>query len=290
LDDLRLSTPNGLVPISNFVVREASARVDAIDRRDYKRVYDIRANADDGFAGNIIRAELREWVDGEIEAGRIARNVDIAFRGADEENAEAAEFFGGAMAAALFMMAVILLWQFNNFWHVFLTLQAVALSVIGVLLGIQLSFEYISILFVGTGVVTLAGIVVNNNIVLIDTYQRLRKLGFGVDEAVIRTAAQRLRPVMLTTITTICGLLPMIFQINADWANASLTIGGPASEWWVQLSAAVVWGLGFSTVLTLLLTPVMLGALPRLQTWLGQRFGVLDWADTAMGEKPAVAE
>lgn len=267
LDDLRVNTPQGSVPISNFVSREPRPRVDSINRRDGKRVLMVRANADEGYAGNLLLDELRGWIDEQVESGAIARDVDIDYLGADEENAEAVAFFGMAAAASVFMMGVILLWQFNNFWHVFLTLQAVVLSVIGVLLGVQLTFPYISILFLGTGVVTLAGIVVNNNIVLIDTYQRLRKLGMEVDEAVVRTAAQRLRPVMLTTVTTIFGLLPMVFQINADFARGTLSIGGPASEWWVQLSSAVVWGLGFSTLLTLILTPVLLAAPSRMGNW-----------------------
>jgi multidrug efflux pump len=137
----------------------------------------------------------------------------------------------------------------------------------------MLTFPYISILFLGTGVVTLAGSVVNNNIVLIDTYQRLRGLGMEADEAVIRTAAQRLRPVMLTTITTIFGLLPMVYQINADFAHGVIAVGGPASEWWVQLSSAVVWGLGFSTLLTLILTPVLLAAPARLGAWRDRMVG-----------------
>jgi multidrug efflux pump len=264
LDQLRVNTPEGAVPFSNFITREARPRVDSISRRDGKRVIEIRANAADGFAANLIRDDLRDWIDAEQEAGRIPADVDIRYRGADEETADAAVFFQSAMLASLFMMAVILLWQFNNFWHVFLTLQAVVLSVVGVMLGIQLSFPYISVLFVGTGVVTLAGIVVNNNIVLIDTYHRLRESGFEVDDAIVRTAAQRLRPVMLTTITTIFGLLPMVFQINANFGTGVISIGGPASEWWVQLSSAVVWGLGFATLLTLLLTPVFLGAPMRM--------------------------
>lgn len=264
LDQLRVNTPDGSVPLSNFVTREAHQRVDSINRRDGKRVIEIRANAREGFAANLLRDELRAWIDEEQAAGRISGDVDIRFRGADEETAEAAEFFGVAMLASLFMMAVILLWQFNNFWHVFLTLQAVVLSVVGVMLGIQLSFPYISVLFVGTGVVTLAGIVVNNNIVLIDTFHRMRELGYSVDDSIIRTAAQRLRPVMLTTITTIFGLLPMVFQLNANFGTGVLSIGGPSSEWWVQLSSAVVWGLGFATLLTLILTPVFLGAPLRM--------------------------
>ncbi|WP_300542819.1 efflux RND transporter permease subunit [Maricaulis sp.] len=275
LDDLRVNTPNGAVPISNFVTREARQRVDSINRRDGKRVLMVRANAAEGYAGNILLAELREWIDEQAASGAIARSVDIDYLGADEENAEAGAFFVGAMLASLFMMAVILLWQFNNFWHVLLTLQAVVLSVVGVLLGVMLTFPYISILFLGTGIVTLAGIVVNNNIVLIDTFQRLRGLGMPVDDAIVRTAAQRLRPVMLTTITTIFGLLPMVFQINADFAHGVLSIGGPASEWWVQLSSAVVWGLGFSTLLTLVLTPVMLGVPSRLGDARERLFGTL---------------
>ncbi|WP_291841964.1 efflux RND transporter permease subunit [Maricaulis sp.] len=269
LDDLRVNTQTGAVPISNFVTREARQRVDSISRRDGKRVLIVRANADEGYAGNLLLTELRGWINDRIADGTIPTSVEVNYLGADEENAEAGAFFGSAMLASLFMMAVILLWQFNNFWHVVLTLQAVILSVVGVLLGVMLTFPYISILFLGTGVVTLAGIVVNNNIVLIDTFQRLRGLGMAVDEAIVRTAAQRLRPVMLTTITTIFGLLPMVFQLNADFAHGTLSIGGPASEWWVQLSSAVVWGLGFSTLLTLLLTPVLLGAPSRLARFFG---------------------
>ena len=247
----------------------------------------VRANADEGFAGNILLTQVQEWVDSQVASGVIPPQVGVSYLGADEENAEAGQFFAGAMLASLFMMGVILLWQFNNFWHVILTLQAVILSVVGVLLGVILTFPYISVLFLGTGIVTLAGIVVNNNIVLIDTFQRLRGLGMSVDEAVVRTASQRLRPVMLTTITTIFGLLPMVFQINANFASAQLSIGGPASEWWVQLSAAVVWGLGFSTLLTLLLTPVLLGAPSRMGEW---RRKIIDQVLGRPGAQPEPAE
>ncbi|WP_421786108.1 efflux RND transporter permease subunit [Hyphobacterium sp.] len=292
LDQLRVNTPDGSVPISNFVTREARQRVDSINRRDGKRVLEIRANAEEGYAANLLRDELRIWIEDEQAAGRLAADVDIRFRGADEETAEAGQFFMVAMLASLFMMAVILLWQFNNFWHVLLTLQAVVLSVVGVMLGIQLSFPYISVLFVGTGVVTLAGIVVNNNIVLIDTFQRMREMGYSVDDSIVRTAAQRLRPVMLTTITTIFGLLPMVFQINANFASGIISIGGPSSEWWVQLSSAVVWGLGFATLLTLVLTPVFLGAPSRMGNF---RRRIIGWGQsrlgfTSSGERSAPAE
>ena len=254
LDALRIATPAGLVPIANFVERAPAPQVDRIARRDGQRVIEVRANAAEGFAPNLLVGELREWLD----SADLDPAVSVRFRGADEETAEASMFFVWAMLAALFMMAAILLLQFNNFWHMTLTLMAVILSVVGVLLGIQLAFSYISVIMVGTGVVALAGIVVNNNIVLIDTYQRLRKDGYQPEDAVVRTAAQRLRPVLLTTITTICGLLPMVFRMNADFIGGTISIGGPATDLWVPLSSTVVWGLGFATLLTLVLTPTLL--------------------------------
>ena len=263
LDRLRINTVQGSVPVSNFVNRKASPRVDKISRRDGRRVLEVRANARPGHAANLLIDQIKAWLP---EAG-LPRSVTVTFRGADEKTANAAGFFAGAMGAALFMMAVILLMQFNNFWHVFLTLQAVVLSITGVLIGIQLHapLDYISVLMVGTGVVALAGIVVNNNIVLIDTYHHMRELGYEPDDAVVRTAAQRLRPVMLTTVTTILGLLPMVFMVNANFIKGQITVGGPSAEWWVPLAATVVWGLSFATLLTLVLTPVLLGAPSRVR-------------------------
>jgi multidrug efflux pump len=164
------------------------------------------------------------------------------------------------MTAALFMIAMILLLEFNSFYHAALTLSAVVMSVFGVLLSIALTGQYISVIMTGTGIVALAGIVVNNNIVLIDTYQYLRRKGLSVEDAVVRTAAQRIRPVLLTTGTTMLGLLPMVFELNVNFAAGTIGFGSTTSDWWVLLSSAVVCGLGFSTVLTLILTPVMLAA------------------------------
>jgi multidrug efflux pump len=107
-------------------------------------------------------------------------------------------------------------------------------------------------------VIALAGIVVNNNIVLIDTYNILRAQGMQVKEAILRTAAQRLRPVMLTTITTILGLMPMVLKLNIDLIHRDITVGAPSTQWWVQLATGVAGGLTFATILTLVLTPCML--------------------------------
>ncbi len=261
LDAVRLQTPGGSVPLSNFVTRTPKPQVDRIVRRNGKRIIEVKANGNTRIDGHEVSqdqaiAQMKEW----LETGALGDDVTWIMRGADEDTAAAASFFKGAMAAAMFMIAMILLLEFNSFYHAALTLSAVILSVLGVLLGIALSGQYISIIMTGTGIVALAGIVVNNNIVLIDTYQYLRRKGLAVEDAVVRTAAQRIRPVLLTTATTILGLLPMVFELNVDFAAGTITRGSTTSDWWVLLSSAVVYGLAFSTMLTLILTPVMLAA------------------------------
>ena len=154
---------------------------------------------------------MQDW----IKKENIPTGTNIKFLGQAEENTEAGQFAIAAFISILLMMGVILLLQFNSFYHVFLTLSAVIMSVIGVMAGLTF-YSYISMILVLTGVIALAGIVVNNNIVLIDTYQRLKATGFSSEEAAIRTAAQRLRPVVLTTTTTIIGLMPLVLGWRAN--------------------------------------------------------------------------
>ncbi len=268
LDTLRIATPQGNVPVSAFVDRVPAQRISQIERRDGLRVIDVRANAIEQGAGAAIVAEMKEW----IATAGLPDSVEVRFEGADEDAAEAAAFFNGAALSALFMMAVILLWQFNNFWQVALTLSAVIVSTAGVLVGINLVLPYVSLLMIGTGIVALAGIVVNNNIVLIDTFNRLLKDGRSPEDAAIASAAQRIRPILLTTGTTVFGLMPMIFQMNVSFAQGAISFGGATSEWWVQLATAVVFGLMFSTIVILLVTPSWLLAPYRITTWARRMF------------------
>ena len=162
-------------------------------------------------------------------------------------------------------MAIILLAQFNSFYQAALILTAVMFSVVGVLLGLLITDQPFGIVMSGVGVIALAGIVVNNNIVLIDTYNRVRHKVDTAANAALITCAQRLRPVMLTTITTILGLMPMVLGINVDVVSRDIEIGSPSTQWWTQLASTVVGGLAFATLLTLLLTPCLLVV--------GERFG-----------------
>ncbi|PHQ70755.1 MAG: MFS transporter [Sneathiella sp.] len=259
LDSLRIMTEKGMVPISNFVTREAKQKVGTINRTDARRIMTIKANVASGVNIDEKVQEIQAWIQDEAD---INPEVSYTFKGEDEEQKKAGAFLMKAFAVALFIMAIILVTQFNSFYHAFLILTAVIMSTIGVLMGLIITGQPFGIVMTGVGVIALAGIVVNNNIVLIDTYAHLRKQGMEAMEAVLRTGAQRLRPVLLTTVTTIFGLLPMALQVNIDFVSREIVTGAPASQWWVQLSTAVAFGLTFATVLTLVMTPslLMLGA------------------------------
>ena len=256
LDRLRIRTPSGMVPIANFVSRKAKPRVNTIERKDGRFSMTVKANTVEGVLGDDKVKELDGW----LKEQTWPKGVSFRFRGADEEQKEAGDFLGKAMLGALFIMFIILVTQFNSFYQAIITLSTVVLSIVGVLIGLMVTGQTFSIIMTGTGVVALAGIVVNNSIVLIDTYNRLTHDGIDTINAALRACAQRLRPVLLTTITTICGLLPMALQINLDFFNRFIQIGSVTSIWWVQLSTAIIFGLGFATLITLVLTPALLAA------------------------------
>lgn len=261
LNQLKLITPNGQVPISNFIRIEPKQKVSSITRRDGFFAMNVKATVvkDNGVTVDQKVQEVQAWLDSQTWPA----DVIFKFRGADEDQKESGEFLMKAAIGALFIMAMILITQYNSFYQTFLTLSTVILSVFGVLLGMLITGQKFSIIMTGTGVVALAGIVVNNAIVLIDTYNRFRHDGIEPVEAIVKTAAQRIRPILLTTITTIAGLIPMATQVNFNFFERVISVGGITATWWVQLSTAVISGLAFSTILTLVLIPVLL-ALPSV--------------------------
>lgn len=258
--NLRLQTAKGQVPIINFIKINPQQRVSAINRVDGLYAMTVKADVleDEGYDLNAKIAEIDEWVKGETWPN----GVFFKFRGANEEQAESMQFLMKAMIASLVMMFLILVTQFNSFYQTGLTLVTIVLSVFGVLLGMVLTGQKFSVIMTGTGIIALAGIVVNNAIVLIDTFNREREVQKDVLTAVLATASQRLRPIMLTTTTTIAGLIPMATQVNLDFFTRTIAVGGITSIWWVQLSTAIIFGLAFSTILTLVVVPVML-AMPE---------------------------
>ena len=181
-----------------------------------------------------------------------------SFAGEDEEQREASAFLMRAFMVALTLMAVILLTQFNSFFSALLILSAVIMSTAGVLVGLILTGQPFGIVMCGIGVIALAGIIVNNNIVMIDAFNALRTAGEGVTEAVLRTGVQRMRPVLLTAFTTTFGLLPLVLKLNIDFLGRNVEFNTPSTQWWAQLSTVIVFGLIFATPLTLLVTPAAL--------------------------------
>ena len=276
LDDLLIMTREGSIPISNFVTREAVPNVDTIQRIDGVPVEFIRADVAPGVLADTKVCEIQAWLDTQ----GFDERVDISFRGANEEQADSIAFVTGAFGLSLLLMFVLLVTQFNSFYQSILILFAVVMSTAGVLLGLVILGSPFSAIMTGTGVVALAGIVVNNNIVLIDTYNKIKQAHPELDyvSVIVRTGAQRLRPVVLTTVTTIFGLLPLASNFSIDLVNRNIIYGGQLSTFWVPLSQAIVSGLAFASILTLVATPAML-ALPyqfreikgRLQTPLPRR-------------------
>lgn len=254
LDNLRILTPKGPVPVSNFLSRVAENKTGTLKRIDGRRVLTIKADVQENVLPESKVQELQTWIDSQ----NFSKKVEIKFRGEDKEQKQAEAFLGKAFIVSLFLIAVILVTQFNSFYATFLVLTAVIMSTVGVLLGLLITDQPFGIVMTGIGVIALAGIVVNNNIILIDTYDRLKHDIGDRRTAILLTCAQRLRPVMLTTCTTILGLLPMTLQLNIDFAAREVSHGAPSTQWWVSLSTAIVFGLAFAAILTLIVTPSLL--------------------------------
>ena len=254
LGSLRVPTSAGLVPISNFVTFEAVDRVGTLRRVDERRVVTVEANVAPGLLPNDQVARLSAA----LAAADLPDGVDYRFGGEAEDQAEAMAFLGAAFLASVGLMFTILMVQFNRFDQSLIVMSAIVFSIAGVLLGLVLTARPFGVVMGGIGIIALAGIVVNNNIVLIDTYNDLRRSGQGVREAALRSGAQRLRPVLLTSITTALGLMPMVLGMNIDFFDRELVFGAPSTQFWTELSTAIVGGLVVATLLTLIVTPALL--------------------------------
>src|SRR6266550_5292095 len=243
IDDLRVQTQAGHVPIGNFVQRVPAPRVGYINRVNGNRVMTVSANLAEGVQSAAVQEEIaRELAHTDLGAG-----VMFKLKGEDEERAKASAFLLKAFGTAIFLIFAILLAQFNKLTSVGLVLTAVVLSTFGVMLGLLIMGQPFGVVMTGIGVIANAGVIVNNNIVLIDTCR------------------ERARPVVLTAVTAILGVLPIAFGMNIEFLSREVTLGAPATQWWISLSTAIVFGLGFATVLTLIVTPAALMAIEQLK-------------------------
>ncbi len=251
LDRLRVNTATGAMPLSSFVERRAEPKTGTLRRVDGQRTLTVLTDVPPGVLVDDKVQILQAW----LATAHLDPGVTVRFKGENEEQSKSRNFLLKAFGTALFLIAIILLAEFNSFYSVLLTLSAVIFSTIGVMLGLLMFDQPFGVIMGGIGVIALAGVIVNNNIVLLDTYDRLRHEFPDPHEAALRTGVQRLRPVLLTAFTAVLGLLPMAFGINVDFVNRVVTIGAPSMQWWNQLSVAMVFGLSFATILTLIVTP-----------------------------------
>jgi multidrug efflux pump len=286
LDQLRIQTADGSVPISNFVTRKAAPTTGTLTRLDGARTVTVQAGIREGVQADQVYAQITTAMDA---ADLDQYGIRWKLAGEDEEQAEAMVFLSQAFVAAIFLIFAVLLAQFNSFISVGLVLSAVVMSTIGVFLGLMIMGQPFSVVMTGIGVIALAGVVVNNNIVLIDTYDTLRREGRPKIEAILQTCRERARPVVLTAMTAILGVLPIAFGLNMELLNHEVTIGAPSTQWWIALSSAIVYGLAFATGLTLIVTPSLLMLVTRAdhpKPWFWQREKRRAWKAEHRPTKP----
>ena len=259
INDLNVTTLKGLVPVSSFIKVIPKENRLTVNRKNGKYFQEVGAATIDESKVSEKVQELEDW----IKTADLGKNISYGFTGMAEETEDVNKFMISAGITAIFIMLIMLLTQFNSFYQSFIILSSVTISFVGVLLGLLITGKPFSTTMTGLSIVTLAGIVVNNNIVLIDTFNKLKEESPHFEKSihVINACKQRLRPILLTSLTTIFGLLPLAMGISLDIVSRDILVGSRIVDWWSNLAVSIVFGLGFSTFITLILTPAVL-ALP----------------------------
>lgn len=276
IKDLKINSINGLIPISTFIKLVPTQNRQSVVRRNGKFFHEIGMGTEAGYLESDKVKEIGAW----LETQNFGSDITTKFRGQQEETEAVTAFLGGAAVTALALMLILLVTQFNSFYQSFLVLSAVFMSIVGVLIGLMIMGKPFSTTMNGIAIVALSGIVVNNNIVLIDTFNRLvgEFPNLSKEEVIMKACKQRLRPILLTTATTIFGLLPLAVGVSIDVISREILIGSRVVEWWTLLASSIVFGLSFSTVLTLIFTPAALILPSRIKAWLQTRFGLFKTA------------
>ena len=256
LQGLKLSTPGGNVSLKSLLQINPRPKFDRIERIDGKYARTITAQVDQGIMPNDVISQLKN----EILKNQSLKDVDISFEGDQEDQDESKQFLFKAFLTAIFIILIILVTQFNSFFSAFLVLSAVIMATAGGLIGLLVMGQPFSVVMGGIGMIALAGVIVSNNIIFIDTYDSLKSMNEAPLNRILRTGALRLRPIFLTQITGILGLMPILLRLDIDFIGGSLHQGAPSSEMWVQLATIMTFGLGFGSIITLIFTPCALMA------------------------------
>jgi multidrug efflux pump subunit AcrB len=265
LKRITVSGPKGEpIPLTSVAEASLATGVGAIQRLDQKRVVTVSGDVAGRLANDVIR-EIESRLKHDFDW---PRGYSYRFSGEQREQEKAQAFLSKAFVAAIFIILFILLAQFDSFAAPMIIMTSVLMSLIGVFMGLLVTGTAFGIIMTGIGVISLAGVVVNNAIVLIDYYNKLLARGLPSREALVRAGLTRFRPVMLTAITTLLGLVPMATGVSFDFKNFAWDIGSESSQWWGPMAVAVIFGLGVATLLTLVVVPVLCS----LEFSLRQRF------------------
>jgi multidrug efflux pump subunit AcrB len=255
LHELMLPSPSGqMVPLSTVATVSFVGSIGDINRINNERVVTVKANVDETkIPGAVARAQAAEF----LKEFPLPPGYKMTFTGEFEFQQESQDFLTKAFLVALLFIFLILVSMFNSVSQPFIIMTSVILSLGGAFLGLALFKSPFGIIMTGVGVISLAGVVVNNAIVLIDYTNRLRDRGFVLQDAVISAGITRLRPVLLTAITTILGLIPMITGISFDFHKGAMSWVSESSQWWQSMAIVVVFGLIVATFLTLVVVPAL---------------------------------
>ncbi len=242
------------IPLTEVALVQVRGGAGSIRHKDQDRVVTVGANAASGYLPANLLAQVQDRVSANVE---VPSGYTIRYTGENEDQNEAADFMINALLAALFIISLILVTQFNSVLQPMIIVGSVMLSLIGVFLSLIITGAPFGIIMTGIAIISLAGIVVNNSIVLIDYANQLRDRGMSRREAVLTAGLVRLRPVMLTAITTVLGLVPIVVGVSIDFVNTKIAVGGQSVEMWGPMANAVTAGLMVATVLTLVVVPVL---------------------------------
>jgi multidrug efflux pump subunit AcrB len=229
----------------------------------------VTADAATGYNSNALLALVQK----RLSDFPLPPGYHIEYTGENEEQEKAAAFLTDAFGIALMLILIVLITQFTSWSLPFVIMTSVLLSLIGVFTGLLVTRMPFGIIMTGVGVISLAGVVVNNAIVLLDYVIKLRKRGMEKIDAIVEAGRTRFRPVVLTAITTILGLIPLTTGLSINFGRLfagdldhAFIIGGESSQWWGPMGVAVIWGLAIATFLTLVVVPVMYSLIESIKT------------------------
>ena len=252
LERVHIIHKDQLISLTTLARTRVAGGVGSIKRKDQERVLTIEGDVEGRLANDVLLD-----VQALLEGLNLPEGYSLRYVGENVEQEEATAFLSKAFFIAVLLITLVLVTQFNSITVPFIIMVSVVLSLIGVLFGLIVTSTPFGIIMTGIGVISLAGVVVNNAIVLIDYIRKLRNRGLSRRDAIIQGGVTRLRPVLLTAMTTILGLIPLTTGFSFNFMTMTLEVGGESSQWWGPMGVAVIFGLTFATVLTLIVLPVM---------------------------------